>query len=214
MATLTVSACLLLHFVFIFLHTSVVAQAAAAAAEAAVPLLAQCPAGYELACKKIAVVVTDTPSTFSNSDTGRLLLNSHNLVRARHRVPPLVWDSQLALAAAQWAARCTFGHSGAPGQGENLFASSAGTLASVADGALQSWYAEMRIYSFANPGYSPSTGHATQVLWKDSQRLGCAVQACLNGLNMGWGPDSSIVVCRYYPPGNVLYQFGGNVLPA
>lgn len=44
----------------------------------------------------------------------------------------------------------------------------------------------------------------SQVVWKGSQRLGCAIQWC----------DSmrgSFIVCRYSPPGNFLGEFEANV---
>jgi hypothetical protein len=57
------------------------------------------------------------------------------------------------------------------------------------------------------------TGHFTQVVWKASQRLGCAHQLCktVRGLD-GW-IDAHYLVCRYDPPGNYAGQYVANVLP-
>jgi hypothetical protein len=75
-------------------------------------------------------------------------------------------------------------------------------------------YDEVRMYNFNNPGFSSATGHFTQVVWRSSSTIGCAVQACNNGLGgTGW-PRGSLVVCRYSPAGNVLGSFQTNVLPA
>lgn len=39
-------------------------------------------------------------------------------------------------------------------------------------------------------------GHYTQVVWRDSERLGCGVGDCTGG--------GEIWVCNYDPPGNVI----------
>lgn len=71
----------------------------------------------------------------------------------------------------------------------------------------------MQGYNFNNPGFSSATGHFTQVVWRGSSTLGCAVQVCNTGLGgTGW-PQGSIVVCRYSAAGNVLGYFQSNVLP-
>lgn len=64
----------------------------------------------------------------------------------------------------------------------------------------QAWYDEIRAYSYSSGDYSASTGHATQLLWRASARLGC-----------GWAPGCRLLVCRYDPPGNVIGQFHENV---
>jgi uncharacterized protein YkwD len=151
------------------------------------------------------------PSPANNSS----ILEVHNAYRARHHAQPLVWDAQLEAAAADWAARCVFTHSYTPGQGENLYAISQ-AIPSMGPTwllAAQTWYNEISLYSFANAGFSPATGHLTQMLWQGTKMLGCAVQRCYNGLNIGYGQESDFVVCRYSPPGNVLGQFSDNVLP-
>lgn len=167
----------------------------------------QCPFGYELTCQRAA-----TNNASSNNNT---MLAMHNAFRERHRAPALSWDSMLEADATQWARQCMFAHSGAAGQGENLYAiSAAAPTASSMSMAVQTWYDEIKLYAFASPGFSAATGHATQLLWRATRRLGCAVQTCANGLNLGWGPVSQFVVCRYAPPGNVLNEFAQNVLPA
>jgi hypothetical protein len=53
----------------------------------------------------------------------------------------------------------------------------------------------------------------TQVVWKGSASLGCAVTRCTPLQGLPWA-SGTYVVCRYNPPGNYLGQFGQNVLPA
>lgn len=50
----------------------------------------------------------------------RLYARYHARRRARHGVPPLVWDDSAAVAARSWASGCPMGHSGVDGLGENM----------------------------------------------------------------------------------------------
>jgi uncharacterized protein YkwD len=139
------------------------------------------------------------------------MLNSHNAYRARHGVPALTWSAQLARGSQTWANSCTpernnsnrFAHSpeawsSPSGYGENLFW---GQRTAATD-AVDWWYKEIQHYDFNNPLESFTAGdtnsakevrHFTQVVWRGSQQLGCAVAVC-RGMNY-W-------VCRYSPPGN------------
>ena len=47
-------------------------------------------------------------------------------------------------------------------------------------------------------------GHFTQVVWKDSKKLGVGIAVSSSG--------GVYVVARYSPPGNVMNQFAENVL--
>lgn len=149
-----------------------------------------------------------TPAAMSPSYTE--IFNLHNQYRARHRAPALVWNDNVAAGAAQWASNlagsCNLVHGSS---GENLaWTSVNGDFAGALRTAINMWYNEVSKYTYSNsdPANFAEVGHFTQVVWRSSTALGCAVQACAN--NRG-----TIVVCRYTPPGNVLGQFGSNVLP-
>lgn len=133
-------------------------------------------------------------------------LEQHNLQRAQHCAAPLKWDRNLASAAQVWAERRVFEHTQNSGMGENLYAA-----AGMAGDALQAWYQEVQGYDFTAPGFSASTGHFTQLVWRGTQRLGCAAARCPN-LFRGLG-EAVFVVCRYAPAGNVLGEFEQNVVP-
>ena len=49
-------------------------------------------------------------------------------------------------------------------------------------------------------GFSEATGHFTQLVWYDTQSVGCGWSDC-NGKN---GLDGVLLVCNYWPAGNVL----------
>ncbi|KAI8084975.1 CAP domain-containing protein [Halteromyces radiatus] len=126
------------------------------------------------------------------------IVNTHNKFRKIHSAPALKWDKKLAQYAQNWSNKCVFQHSGGP-YGENL-AMGYGSL----NAAIQAWYDEGKSYNYNNPGFSSSTGHFTQVVWKGTTKIGCGLGKC-NGRN--------ILTCSYKAPGNMLGDFPNNVLP-
>jgi len=143
-------------------------------------------------------------------------LDEHNRLRAIHQAPVLTWDAKLASQAQSWADTCVFEHS-TMGNGENLWAGTGSTFSGAA--AVDSWYNELTKpgYDFNNAGFSSGTGHFTQVVWKSTTSVGCAVKFCdllhLPSQPEGWS-NAKYFVCEYYPPGNYQNQFADNVLPA
>ncbi|KAJ7800188.1 PR-1-like protein [Mycena olivaceomarginata] len=146
-------------------------------------------------------------SEASNADV-QAYLNGHNSVRAQHGAVNLVWNNTLAAAAQQWADGCVFAHS--QGQlgpyGENLAAGSPASSFPIS-AAIQAWADEASDYQPNNP--VPS--HWTQMVWKATTQLGCAVQSCPD-LFSGF-PPAAFYVCEYFPAGNVIGAFAQNVQP-
>ena len=132
------------------------------------------------------------------------ILTTHNQFRKLHQAPPLHWDAELAQYAAAYAAQCRFKHSGGK-YGENL---AAGYRSSKE--AIQAWHDESKSYSYQRPGFSKDTGHFTQLVWKSTTKLGCALVTC-DGLN---DTPGEFLVCEYNPPGNVVSPgyFENNVI--
>jgi len=139
------------------------------------------------------------------------ITGAHNQARSGVGVPDLVWDSELAAVAQQWADACVdneapsglIDHNGErsdsyPGYvGENIYGSS-GTPSAAQ--AVQLWVDEVADYDYDNNSCSGVCGHYTQVVWRDSERLGCGVSSC-PGLQFGGS-----IVCNYSPGGNVNGQ--------
>ena len=124
----------------------------------------------------------------------------------------MTWDATMAAAAGTFASACNFAHDSNRGSniGENIFASSRFTVTSLAlSEAVNSWYNEVSAYSFASPGFSSSTGHFTQVVWKGSVKLGCGYATCGASFAIANGV---FVVCRYSAAGNMQGAFATNVL--
>ena len=71
--------------------------------------------------------------------------------------------------------------------------------------ATDEWYNEIMYYDFSEPGFYPSAHQFTQVVWKDTTKLGCAAAR-------GEKTGEVYVVCNYHRPGNLdLYE--ENVFP-
>jgi len=138
-------------------------------------------------------------------------LNKHNEYRRKHCVPVMTLDSNLNSVAQQYAQYLAknnlFQHSGKQGMGENLYMSSTtGQLNMNGADAVKAWYDEIKYYNYNSPGFSMSTGHFTQVVWRKSNRLGIGAATATNG---GW--TKLYVVANYAPSGNYMGEFSQNV---
>ncbi|KAG8678043.1 hypothetical protein FRC09_020165 [Ceratobasidium sp. 395] len=117
-------------------------------------------------------------------------INAHNSERVAHGASPLTWDDELSASAAAWANQCKFKHSQT---GQNL---AAGTGDPTPATAVGWWNDERADYDPANPKYS----HWTQVVWKSTERLGCAMASCASGTVLptedGDAAISSVIMIR------------------
>lgn len=137
------------------------------------------------------------------------MVAAHNRWRTKVGVSSgLRWSDKLAGVAQGWANQlknegCAMYHSG-NGYGENIYKASAlmwsdgrrdlqkKTPQQVTD----SWGSEIKFYDYESNSCSGVCGHYTQVVWKNTQEVGCAMSVC--------GDNSQIWVCSYYPAGNVV----------
>jgi len=142
------------------------------------------------------------------------IVAAHNKWRAQVGVPALSYSPALAASAQAWAEElkqrnhCRMRHSRPQGQyGENLFWASAVVwsdgrreLSQVPPAKpVDSWGGEQRDYDYANNRCKPGKvcGHYTQLVWKASTRVGCAMAVCEDSQEQVW-------VCQYQPAGNVV----------
>ena len=123
------------------------------------------------------------------------MLAAHNAVRSRAGVPPLAWSNRLAAHAQNWAnyllAHRQFFHRPNATYGENLFEIE-GAAASPAE-VVDDWASESRSYNHRSNVCRGVCGHYTQIVWRNTQEVGCAVAR--SGAREIW-------VCNYNPPGN------------
>jgi hypothetical protein len=137
----------------------------------------------------------------------RAMIDGHNAARLAVGTTPLAWDATLADHARAYAAVLArtgkFQHAEQPmgpgREGENLFTGTAGAYSYAEMVGL--WVAEKRYFTnqpmpgISTTGRWEDVGHYTQVVWRGTTRVGCA-------LATGGGQD--YLVCRYTPPGNVI----------
>jgi hypothetical protein len=77
--------------------------------------------------------------------------------------------------------------------GENIYASTGASVTPQA--AVNSWMSEAPKYNYETNNIS-AAGHYTQIVWRDSVRIGCAIVNCSNYRY------SNTVLCDYAPAGN------------
>jgi hypothetical protein len=143
----------------------------------------------------------DRDSAFSDR-----VLAAHNRERARMGVSALGWDERLAAGAEAWARQLArtgvLRHAGGRGTerlGENLWAGTA--QAYSPEEMVGLWVderADFRPGAFphvSRTGDLAAVGHYTQVIWRRTSRVGCALAS--NG-------REEFLVCRYSLPGNVV----------
>ncbi|WP_225206432.1 CAP domain-containing protein [Novosphingobium huizhouense] len=164
-------------------------------------------------CRRVlAVLVLALGAQLSVAATGlrdgldERLLAAHNGARARAGVPALAWNPALATQAQVWADRLAatgrFEHSSQADRsdvGENLWAGTPGAFAPEA--MVAAWEREKRYFK---PGRFPDNsttgrmadvGHYTQLIWRDTGQVGCA---------LAHGAAEDVLVCRYSSAGNYI----------
>lgn len=73
---------------------------------------------------------------------------------------------------------------------------------------VDTWYNEISLYDYNSPGFSHETGHFTQLVWRDSSRIGIGyIQLAKNK------QQTIFLVANYEPKGNVSTKFPENVFP-
>ncbi|PMD26616.1 PR-1-like protein, partial [Hyaloscypha hepaticicola] len=155
----------------------------------------------------------------------------HNVHRANHSAPLIVWNAAQAAIAAEIASSCVFAHNmtvGGGGYGQNLAAYGAtGNVAALSPSSMlaksitdQWYYGEVN--SFLPSYYGQPTpdmsnfeawGHFTQVVWKGSLSVGCASQLCPAGTIFPAPYQSWFTVCNYVPPGKFPFPSPLNFFP-
>ena len=134
-------------------------------------------------------------------------LDFHNKVRKEVAAPPIIWSTELAAYAQEWANflaannNCQMAHRKSLGKdiksaGENIFWGSASKFTAL--NASEAWYSEIKDYKYrpvSAQNYS-KTGHYTQMIWKNTREAGIGVAICKDG--------ATIIVANYFPPGNYI----------
>ena len=135
----------------------------------------------------------------STTELSQEMLFAHNQIRTRVNVPPLSWSPSLTARAQDWARhllrQSLFYHRPNSDFGENLFEIS-GAHASPGE-VVRDWAAEARDYSYRSNACRGVCGHYTQIVWRGTKEVGCALAGAGN---------REVWVCNYDPPGNWIGQ--------
>ncbi|MDG2344132.1 MAG: CAP domain-containing protein [Flavobacteriales bacterium] len=131
------------------------------------------------------------------------MVEAHNKYRAELNLPKLKWSNKIARSAKKWAIQlknkgCAMKHSPSnyrEGYGENIAWNSG--FEETPEGVVDRWASEKKDFNFktkkCNGGWYPC-GHYTQIIWQNTQRVGCAMVKCGN---------EEVWVCQYDPAGNM-----------
>jgi len=144
-------------------------------------------------------------SSLSGTFDARILA-AHNRERASLSIAPLRWSPALASSAQAWAdhlaATGSFEH--APElptnpEGENLWAGTRGHYS--LESRVDAWIRERQFFKRgtfpenSTTGNVEDVGHYTQLMWRDTQDVGCAEAT---------GQREDVLVCRYSNAGNYV----------
>ena len=150
-----------------------------------------------------AAAQTDPP------DSIRKILDAHNAYRTEVGVPPLTWSDDLARFAQKWANElanngdCELKHRPADENdpwkqlyGENIYSGGGSDMSPTIIDAVAAWGEEKMNFDFDTKDCKSGEmcGHFTQMIWKNTTAVGCAIAVCPDG--------NVIVVCNYDPSGN------------
>ena len=125
----------------------------------------------------------------------------HNEIRRSHGVGvDLEWDESLAEISLQWLKHletnnnCEMEHNWDSPLGENLMWA---TFYMEPEEVVRSWADEEVYYDYESNTCQEGEmcGHYTQIVWKDTTKVGCAMLVCENGSEHLW-------MCNYDPAGN------------
>ncbi|HMV80096.1 MAG TPA: pathogenesis-related family 1 protein [Leptospiraceae bacterium] len=153
----------------------------------------------------VAVLASASSSSATEYSAVSGITSEHNKVRTQENagLPSLSWDATVGAyskSKVEYLANngCQLSHTAGPtnpGYGENLFWGS-GSSWTVTD-AVTSWYSEKSNYTYSSNSCASGKvcGHYTQVVWKNSTKLGCYLANCPSNAGM-------IIGCNYDPPGN------------
>ncbi len=162
-----------------------------------------------------STTTTTVPGGSCDSEAAALagITAAHNDVRDSPSPTPvpalddLCYDADLETYAQAWANGCTYGHNPASPYGENIYA--AAYTGSPPPGwnppvdAVTSWASEAADYNYSTNTCSGVCGHYTQIVWRESERMGCGLRVCTTNSPFGPSfPTWTFVVCSYDPPGN------------
>jgi len=171
----------------------------------------------------VAVKVRSTSLPITDDDR-KAYVKFHNDVRLNVYPPAadmieLKHDQGLETLAKNYAKKCVWEHSDKSTRKTSKYASVGENLAykwgtsyrpdtrTAVEGAVKGWADEVKDYDYHGNACTGVCGHYTQVVWAETETVGCAVEACdsIQGIGKQDGPQY-LTVCTYGPAGNYVGQ--------
>ncbi|KAG2200375.1 hypothetical protein INT47_002289 [Mucor saturninus] len=139
------------------------------------------------------VVLCVAASEVDNSIEQRnIIIALHKKLRHNHKdTSALKWDTILAFQSKQYVKKCDFNRKSDISGFANLIA-----IDNVASGfknwnqTINAWYKGNEYYDYDHPGYTDAAATFITMVWKDTERIGCASQEC---------PSGTLYRCLYSP---------------
>nr|VZI45830.1 unnamed protein product [Spirometra erinaceieuropaei] len=110
-----------------------------------------------------------------------------------------VYDTELEVLAQKWVNRCKFEHPSPKEEeyrlsGQNLGATGGLNGEASIRKVMKMWYDENKNYNYNRNSCNGVCGHYTQMVWWNSNRIGCAMQTC-SGIFPGM--EANFIACQY-----------------
>lgn len=145
-----------------------------------------------------------------------VVMRAHWYWRRLHCAQDLVWDTRLADAARKDVAQCTYNPKHhRPGSNLSSVKPVPGSYyewLKFAHTATNGWHEEETKYPYDNPHFEPAWGHFTQMVWRNTTRIGCALGRCSDAVSY---PGRFYCYYEYYgnniAPGQFQAQVWGPV---
>lgn len=128
----------------------------------------------------LLIIATEADTSLEQLDT---IIELHKKLRKNHNTPALKWDSILAIQSKQFVESCQYNS-----KMDSSLISKLLAVDNVARGynnwnqTINAWYNGNKYYDYDNPGYTDDAGTFITMIWKETTRIGCAIQDCPNGL--------------------------------
>ncbi|CAL4089142.1 unnamed protein product, partial [Meganyctiphanes norvegica] len=170
----------------------------------------------ETKASKVKAKKDSSSSSSSSSDSSsdeedfvEDVIKSHNDYRKKHGVQPLKKSKKLNKYAKEWAQTIAkkdkMEHRSSNEHGENIYCAwSSNPKHKIKGGEpVDSWYSEIKDFTYGKEPADLRAGHFTQVVWEDSKEIGVAMARSKSG--------KIYVVANYSPPGNFVGSFATKV---
>ena len=162
-----------------------------------------------MGCSKSLVLYDNNIMEMGNDEIFEKALNIHNEYRKKHNAERLELSVRLSENAKKRILQLEKGLDNINSKvyvddhelGENLYISTKNDF--DIEKLCEIWYNEKNKYNFDLNTYQKGTGHFTQMIWKDTRRIGFGYLKSNNG--------KIYFLALYSPAGNELFKFKENV---